>query len=99
MKGACHAPINAIDQWTIDAEGNKKQNQGLIYDRSFISLHSGKAVNGHVYHKGLETLIYVFMFLRVVYMINIMHAVYHSTPISTPILMCKYNLEAACMRI
>lgn len=66
-----------------------------MHDQSFLSLASGTSINRQVNHKVLEPLIYGFKSLHALCMIHTMH----STSSLTPIILCKYDLEAAYMQM
>ena len=95
IKGARWAPLNIIDQWTIDAKGNRTPKHRLTHDQSFDGLTSGVSINDQVDHEKLEPLIYGFMFLRSLHMIHAMRLAHPHTPI----LLCKYDLDAAYRRL
>ena len=95
IKNGRWAPLNIQEQWTIDETGAKIKKKRLTHDQSFPGLSSKIAINNLLQVEKLEPLIYGFMFLRLIHMI---HAMRLSFP-SFPILLCKFDLDAAYRRM
>ena len=91
IKGGAWAPLNIIDQWTINERGERIKKKRLTHDQSFPGLASEKSINDRVDLESLEPLIYGFMFMRVIHMI---HAMRLNHP-NTAILLCKFDLASA----
>ena len=95
IKDGRWAPLNIASQWTIDAKGDKIMKDRLTHDQSFRGLSSDISINEQLEVDKLEPLIYGFMFIRLLHMIHAMRLAFPSLPI----LLCKFDLEAAYRRM
>ena len=97
IKDGLWAPLNITEQWSINKTGECIEKKRLTHDQCFDGLESGVSINDKIDEEKLETLIYCYIFLRLIHMIHAMRMCY---PFMV-ILIYKHDLDSAycCMHM